>query len=307
MITEMSSQPSKIQDVTFASHTLDFAKFGNFVYMSAPLEDNSDNAFRTLCHRHGADVTFTEMIRVKALAAGNKSTWSRLAVYDAVPTIVQLLVNNEKDLEKFLDMFKPFDGFCGFNINMGCPSPDVIGLGLGCAMIKRIAKTQKLIDVIRARGYGVSVKLRLGMNGFEKERKVYLNLISQTTADFYIVHLRHGGQKYAQPSDWSVLGELGELATVHGKNIIINGDIHTISQVDLVRAQQLAGVMLGRAAVYNPSIFCELKGGKSVAIDTLRAEYMQLAALYETPQRFSKNVLQRMGCDTKKLDANLLI
>ena len=36
--------------------------------MLAPLEDFSDNALRTLCYRHGADLTFTEMIRVEALA-----------------------------------------------------------------------------------------------------------------------------------------------------------------------------------------------------------------------------------------------
>jgi tRNA-dihydrouridine synthase B len=287
-------------------YMLDFGAHDNFVFMSAPLEDNSDNAFRTLCYRHGADVTFTEMIRVKALAAGNKSTWSRLAVYDETPTIVQLLVNNERDLEKFLDLFKPFPGFLGFNINMGCPSPDVINLGLGCAMIKRMAKSEKLVQIIRSRGYGVSLKLRLGMNQYEKERKVYLNLVGSTTADFYIVHLRHGGQKYAQSSDWTVLPEFTQFLEA-GKRIIINGDIHRLDQIQTVKSFGFSGVMLGRAAVYNPSIFSILKGGESTDISLLRSEYDSLTKLYETPQRFSKNVLQRMGCDTKKLDDNLLI
>lgn len=38
-------------------------------------------------------------------------------------------------------------GFEGFNLNMGCPSPDVIKAGLGCASIKRVNKTKQLVEV----------------------------------------------------------------------------------------------------------------------------------------------------------------
>ncbi len=45
------------------------------------------------------------------------------------------------------------------------------------------------------------------MNKFEKEKKVYLNLINEVDADFFIVHARHGQETYEDPVDSSVYEE----------------------------------------------------------------------------------------------------
>jgi tRNA-dihydrouridine synthase B len=278
-----------------------------FLIMSAPMEDNSDNALRTLHYRHGADLTFTEMIRVKALAQNNKSTWSRLAVYDDTPTEVQLLVSNEKDLEVFLKKFKPFPGFKGFNINLGCPSRDVVNAGLGSAMIKRTTKIEKLIDLVRKYNHPVSIKSRLGGNNFEKQNKVYLKLIENTTPDYFIIHLRHAWQKYSEASDWNVIPEILKFANERGKKVVINGDVHKKEQIDYLKKLGAHGAMIARASVYDPSIFSQLKGGKKLLIEELRKEYLDLAAKYNTPPRFKEQVLMRMGRDVRQIDANLLI
>ena len=114
-----------------------------FQYMLAPMEDFTDNAFRTLCYRHGADITFTELLRIEALAKGVANTWDRIEKKDNTPVIVQLLGSSEEDLAKFLEMFKPFDGFIGFNLNLGCPDPQVVSLGYGCTMIKNFSKVKR--------------------------------------------------------------------------------------------------------------------------------------------------------------------
>ena len=49
-----------------------------FQYMLAPMEDFTDNAFRTLCYRHGADMTFTELLRIEALAKNVENIWARI-------------------------------------------------------------------------------------------------------------------------------------------------------------------------------------------------------------------------------------
>ena len=61
-----------------------------FAYMLAPLEDTSDNALRTLCHRYGADITFTEMARTDSLARRKKSTLQRTQIYDETPVWIQI-------------------------------------------------------------------------------------------------------------------------------------------------------------------------------------------------------------------------
>jgi tRNA-dihydrouridine synthase B len=263
----------------------------SFVYMSAPLEDNSDNAYRTLCHKYGADITYTEMIRCAGLVKHNKSTWSRLEHYDSTPTIVQLMCAKETELEQFLKEFKPWNGFVGFNFNMGCPSPHVIRLGLGCAFLKRIAKAQRFVDIVKKYGYAVSIKMRLGMNGYEKEKQAYLNIIRQVSADFFIVHLRHGKQTYADPADYAVLPQI--LAT--GKKIIVNGDIQTSQQIQTIQQMGASGVMIGRAAVYNPAIFQVLKGEIQPSFDEIRATYLQLCQAYATKPLYERNISSRIG------------
>lgn len=291
---------------------LSFDKADSFFFMAAPLEENSDGALRTVCYRHGADMTFTEMTRVQGLVKNNKSTWSRLAVHDDTPYMIQLLAGRESDIEKFLEKFTPptNGSFYGFNLNMGCPSPEVIGLGLGSAFIKRVAKAQRLIDVFRKHGYPINIKIRLGLNSYEKEKKVFLNIIRSTTPDFFIVHARHGAQKYAEPADFSAYKEIVDEANKLGKIIVANGDIVSKEKVDMLKSVGIRGAMVGRGAVWNPSIFDKLKGkpeSQLPKIDDLRLEYEQLADKYQTHHRYKANVLLRMGRDTSQIDKNLLI
>ena len=117
--------------------------------MLAPIEDMTGGAFRTICHKYGADLTFTELTRVEALAKYNKSTWSRMDFNDDTPVVVQLLGAKEEYFAKFLEIFKPKPGFKGINLNFGCPSPQVINLGQGCAMVRRISKAKKIVEMIK--------------------------------------------------------------------------------------------------------------------------------------------------------------
>ncbi len=259
--------------------------------MLAPLEDVSDNALRTLCFRHGADLTFTEMIRVEALAKKVDSVWERIEVKDNTPTVIQLSVNKEYVLKKFLSMFKPAESFKGFNFNFGCPDPQIVKLGQGCAMIKRIAKTEKLIKIIKKRGYNISIKLRLGMNLYEKEKRVYLNLIKNVNADFFIVHSRHGTQKYNEPADFSVYPECVDTKKI----IIANGDIEKKEQVKELKKVGLNGVMLARSAIINPAIFDYLKDKKIPNIANLKKEYEELAVKYNSPFRYRNNFFKHLG------------
>lgn len=226
----------------------------DFEIMLAPLEDYSNYKMREFCFEKGATSTFTEMARTAALARGNKSTLEKIRIEKPIPTYIQIVGSSEKDLAKFLDKFEPQEGFLGFNLNLGCPSKNMIQRGLGCALIKRINKVKLLVKTIKDAGYGASIKLRLGMNKYEKEKKVYLNLIREVDADFFVVHARHGGERDKNPNDFSVYKECVET----GKVIIANGDIETKQQIEELKAIGVKGVMIGRAAIKNPSIFEEL-------------------------------------------------
>ena len=262
-----------------------------FEIMAAPMENLSDGAYRELCYNHGADITFTEMTRLKSLLRNNASSQKKIVLSKNAPTIIQLLVANETDVETFLQTFKPEGNFKGFNLNMGCPSPDLIRIGQGCASIKRVEKTKRIVDTFKKHGYPISIKIRLGMNNYEKQHKIYLRLIQQVDADFFIVHARHGKQVSNEPADFSVYEECVKT----GKRIIANGDIRSISQIKELEATGVAGVMVGRGASNNPNIFNELKGSEKIDPEKIKEEYITLSKEYNTPERYIVNILPRIG------------
>ena len=57
-------------------------------------------------------------------------------------------------------------------------------------MVKRGAKTARLVSLIRDHGHPVSVKIRLGLNQFEKDNKLYLNNLRWVDPDFFVVHAK---------------------------------------------------------------------------------------------------------------------
>lgn len=225
--------------------------------MLAPMEGYTDAALRTLCFRHGADLTFTEMAHVGSLLRGNRLTLARVAAHDSTPVQIQLLTGREEELSRFIDRFQSFPGFNGFNLNLSCPSPDVIRQGKGAALIKRAAKTEKLVSVIKRCGYAVSVKMRLGTNAHEKALKVYLNCLRGVDADFFVVHAKTASQGSDEPTDYSVYPECVE--ATGGKPVVANGDVDSAEKVKLLHGMRVAGVMVGRAALRDPSIFNALK------------------------------------------------
>jgi len=226
-----------------------------FQLMLAPMEGLTDNALRTLCYENGADLTFTEMARVDNLARSKDGELQKISITSPTPTQIQLAGAKINEYEKFLADFKPPEGFRGFNINLGCPSPGYIRQGLGAAMIKRTTRVNDIVKLINQAGYECSIKLRLGLNGYEKDKGVYLNLIEKVDASFFAVHARTAKQKERDPADFSVYAKC--VAT--GKKIVANGDIKTKTQIEDLKKLGLYGAMIGRAAVENPKIFNEIK------------------------------------------------
>ncbi len=250
--------------------------------MLASLERYSDSVFRTLCYNHGADLTFTEMAHVSSFLRKNKGSLAKIAVKDSTPVQIQLLSSSEGKLDQFLSGFQVFEGFQGFNLNLSCPSKDVIKQGKGAAMVKRATKTAKLVSVIRDYGHPVSVKLRLGLNFLEKKNKLYLNNLGGVDPDFFVVHAKHAAQGSDEPEDYSVYPECVEAA--RGIPVIANGGITSQERVQRLLEMGVEGVMMGRPALGNPAVFDLFKNETGFndpvkpvpGVDSLKREYDEI-------------------------------
>lgn len=241
-------------------------------YMLAPMEKITDSCFRHICHKYGADLTFTEQIRFETLVKKTKSALERIKLHDNTPTIIQIMGKDEEKLDAFMRYFVPERGFQGFNLNLGCPSQTYVRQGIGSAMIKRPTKVNRMVDTIKNYGYNINIKLRLGVNLSEKREKVYLKLIEKVDADFFVVHARHRSESYERKADWSVFPECVNT----GKAIVANGDIQSKEDVEKIREIGCIGVMIGRAAMNNPLIFGQLKDMKLPTLESVKREYIEL-------------------------------
>jgi tRNA-dihydrouridine synthase B len=235
-----------------------------FRFMLASLEGYSDSVFRTLCYNHGADLTFTEMAHVESFLRRNKMSLKKIEPRDATPVQIQILTSNEGKFNHFLIGFRPFDGFMGFNLNLNCPSKDVIRQGKGAAMVKRAAKTARLVSMIRDYGHPISIKIRLGLNQFEKDNKLYINNLGAVDPDFFVVHAKHAAQSSGEKEDNSVYPECIEAA--RGIPIIANGGIETPEMVQSLAEMGVGGVMMGRPAMRNLAIFDYVKNELGVNV-----------------------------------------
>jgi tRNA-dihydrouridine synthase len=241
------------------------------------------------------------MAHVESFLRGSKGALQKIEVRDGTSVQIQLLTGREGDLMRFLDGFESFTGFTGFNLNLSCPSRDVISHGKGAAMVKRTAKTDRFVSIIHNHGYDCSVKIRLGTNEYEKQQKVYINLLKEVNADFFIVHAKTAVQVSRESEDYSVYPECVEAAA--GKPIIANGGIDSSEKVKEVQAMGVSGVMIGRAALSNPAVFDVLRNELGFndpptpipGIENLRKEYQKLHSDFRGQEKYSESFNRVLG------------
>ncbi len=276
-------------------------------YILAPLESVSDAAFRRLCHRLGAGLTFTEMIRAKGIARNNKSTLELIdSVHPEVPTGLQLLATSETELLEALQTIERlahsthghFANLRAIDLNFGCPSPQVIRIGAGPALLKRRAKLQRMFETLRTFQQktslpiaAVGAKIRLGLHRQEQSQKIYLKVVEQAAGmlDYLTIHARHARQDSAERPSLSALAEAKAIAKIP---IIGNGSLYRADDVKAMKQKtQCDGFLLARGAIVSPWIFRELCRGQSATptaaeLEHARAEYFDEAKRLNSKEKF---------------------
>lgn len=276
-------------------------------FLLSPMESVSDAAFRRICWQQGAGYTWTEMIRARGIVRNNKSTLELIDSHDPeVPTGVQLFVVNEKELAEALAKLDAlaqsthphFRNLTAVDLNFGCPSPEVIRVGAGPALLKRRAKLRAIFEALAAWKQATSLpigavgaKIRLGLNRLEQDQKVYLPIIelANDTLDYLVVHARHARQESTEEPTWSAIAELKARARIP---VIGNGDVVTPEDWERMRRETGAdGAMIARGAIRSPWVFRALTGkgpGEPTReeLDAAEAEYDALATRFGSKEKF---------------------
>ena len=226
--------------------------------LMAPLAGYTNYPFRIMCRQLGAGLCFTEMVSANGLKYNDKATAKLLYTReDETPRAVQLLGSVPSAFEYACrgEYTKDYDII---DINMGCPVPNVVKNGEGCALINDLPLASKIIEACKRSGKTVTVKFRPGMN---KDRVVvseFARMCEDSGADMITVHGRTRNMMYDGEPVYEYISAAKAAVNIP---VIANGGIH--SEEDAVRMIENTGadgVMIARFGLEDPLIFSTLTG-----------------------------------------------
>jgi tRNA-dihydrouridine synthase len=236
----------------------------------ASMENVSCWAFRKLCL--GATDSYTGVTSMQYLITRSKA-WKEIDTF-SIPgqrQWIQMATSKEKECSEFLERLKKElvsapekDNLYGLQLNISSPSPNLINLGQGPALIKRPQKVASLVkELLKQDKFKVSIKTRLGLNYEElKEGKIFalleeLEKINDPNFSEIVIHFRHAREESFKDYDYSLLKRILEFKIP----IVINGGIKNYNDFFNItknfNTKTIAGLMIGREALRNPDCFVE--------------------------------------------------
>lgn len=240
-------KPLKIGNITLSGNVL-----------MAPLAGYTCFPFRLMARRLGASLAFTEMTSADGLKYHDNATRKLLFTNELEsPKAVQLLGSEPNIFEHASEsgFVEPFDIV---DINMGCPVPNVIKSGEGCALMSKPAAAAKIIEACKRSGKIVTVKCRLGMSENDIAIAEFAKICENSGADMITVHGRTRNMMYNGVPLYERIAEAKSAVSIP---VIANGGIFSEEDaVEMMRRTGADGIMLARYGFEDPLIFSGLSG-----------------------------------------------
>jgi len=232
----------------------------------APMAGYTESAFRLLIKRIEPSVILvSELISAEAIFRGNQKTLDmmRFSKEESPFYGVQIFGNRAESFFRSAEVIAEM-GADFININLGCPSPKVIGSGFGSALLKNPDKTTELIEkLVKKSSLPITVKMRLGFYD-DKILLPFTKNLESVGVSLIAIHGRTAVQKFKGRASWEKIYAVKNQLSIP---VIGNGDI-TSAVIAKNRLKNLDGVMIGRSALTNPWIFSqtrEIFAGKNPA------------------------------------------
>lgn len=224
-------------------------------YFLAPMARVNDIAFRTLCKKAGAGLTYTGMM--------NPLTRNEI-VLDDKPAI-QIFATETKGMPKFIKHYQKKVQL--FDFNLGCPARIAKREGFGAFLHNKLEMIDKILKVMReSTNNPITVKLR------KSPQAIKIVKIANKYCDAICIHPRTEFERYSGVSDMEYAKKL---KTKTSLPVIYSGDADEKTADRVLKHFDF--VMIARKALGNPGIFSKLTG-KDTEYDF--NDYLKLAQKY---------------------------
>ena len=222
------------------------------------MEDVTDQAFRIICKRLGADLVFTEFVNSEGLVRNSLKTKKKMDFREEErPFGIQIYGGEESSMEgaaRIAESLLPDI----IDINCGCWVRNVVGCGAGSGLLRDIPKMERIISaVVKTVKIPVTVKTRLGWDAESIKIVDIARMVEQTGAAALTVHCRTRSQAHKGDPDFSWIPKMKSVVSIP---IIANGSLETPQKIaQAFQETGCDGVMIGRGAIENPWIFRQTK------------------------------------------------
>ncbi len=193
-------------------------------------------------------------------------------------------------------------GYREINLNIGCPSGTVVSKHKGAGMLADLSGLERCLDgIFSSSPVPVSIKTRLGLSD-SYEFPSILSLYRRYPISRLIIHARTRSGMYKSLPDLEAFSAALQDSPFP---VIYNGDVFCVSDYEEIclRFPDLSGVMIGRGAAADPSLFRRIRGGPPLDREEFSCFHERLLtatlssglAPYHTVQRM-KELWFYMGC-----------
>jgi tRNA-dihydrouridine synthase A len=255
----------------------------------APMMEWTDRPCRYL-HRllTGRALLFTEMVTSAALVHGDAGRHLRFSPVEQ-PVAVQLGGSDPAELAKATRLAHDA-GYAEINLNVGCPSDRVQSGRFGACLMADPELVAACVRAMRgATDRPVTVKCRIGIDEQDVEQSLdrFADAMIEAGVAALYVHARKAWLKGLSPKENRTIPPLdhGRVYRLRARlaplPVMINGGIETLDAA-AAHLDHVDGVMLGRAAYYNPMMLAEVDARffSDTAAPLTLAEIMDAMARY---------------------------
>jgi tRNA-dihydrouridine synthase len=236
-------------------------KVQNRIFL-APMEEVNDPAFRLLCKKAGAGLTYTSLT----------NPLSKKPIILKDKPIIQLFTNQTRGIKEFMEKYDK--KVKGWDFNLGCPATTAKKHKFG-AYLTDLEMTEEIIKTMRENTKKpLSIKIRKSSLADK-----YLK-IAEKYCDLIAIHPRTKEQGYSGEPDIEWAEEFKKKSKIP---VIYSGNVNENNYKKFLKIFDY--IMVGRAAIGHPEIFAKITKKK---FKRSYRDYLKLAMKYNVPYRTIK-------------------